>query len=155
MAADEPEAIRGWLLVFCLTATVNPLITVATLIIAFPILRSDNVPSALLALYYGLHIAIVGFGLYSALLLWTINRKAVVLAKLYLWAYAITAVLLAYTPLLLPSDMQGSPSATFLWASWKTLPHKLVYSAIWLAYLWRSRRVANTYAPEVLHEPLA
>ena len=55
------RGVRGWLLPFCLSMTVHPLITVYTLAVQFPAFRSKADPKAIRTLYVCLSIAIVWF----------------------------------------------------------------------------------------------
>ncbi len=150
METDQLKGVRGWLLVFCLSMTVRPLITVYTVIVLLPAFTSPTDPFAILLGYYSMTIAIVAFGLYSAFLLWIVHKNAVITAKVYLVAMLIYWILLAFFPLLLPSDMQESRLATYFRLFQHQLLSAIGYFVIWFSYLSKSKRVANTYAPEAL-----
>jgi Protein of unknown function (DUF2569) len=151
MSTKELKGVRGWLLIFCLTMTVRPLITFYTLTEQFPVFTSSADPKAIRILYVCLSIAIVCFGWYSAFLLWTTNSRAVSVAKVYLFATLFYWILLAVMPFLLSPDAQTTPLALFFRAMQKGLPASVVYFSVWMAYLCKSKRVANTYAPKPLH----
>jgi hypothetical protein len=153
MSTNHIKGVRGWLLIFCLSMTVRPLITVYTSAVQIPALASEADPKWILLLYYCLSVAIVCFGLYSAFLLWTVSRKAVSVTKVYLVAFLAYWILLALFPFLFPSDAQTTPLAKFFRILQKQLPVPILYFSVWLAYLYRSKRVAITYAPELSHDP--
>jgi hypothetical protein len=146
IADDGPKSIRGWLLLFCLGMTVNPLVGIRGAILGVSILKDQEVPAAVLVVYCGLRFAVLGLGLYSAILLWTRHRKAVVITKCCLVLYAISWALLALAPAVLPADVQTEVSLALFRIYQKRLPGVLLSSSIWFAYLCRSKRVANTYA---------
>jgi hypothetical protein len=155
MSRIQHKGVRGWLLLFCLSMTVRPLIMVYTLAVQIPAFATQADPKAILLLYYCLSIAIVCFGLYSALLLWTVNHRAPTVAKVYLFAFLIYWTLVALFTFLLPPGEQTTRLAAFFRILQKQLLAAVFYSLLWLTYLYRSERVANTYAPEPLRDPLA
>src|ERR1700676_5584650 len=112
MSTNHLGGVRGWLLIFCLSMTVRPLITVYTLTVQLPVFTTEADPKAIPLLYCCLSIPIVCFGLYSAYLLWTVNRKAVGVTKVYLLAFLIYWTLLALFPFLFPANTQTTPLAT-------------------------------------------
>ena len=148
MAGDQLQGIRGWLLLFCLSMTMRPLITAYTLIALFPVFTTRTDPFAILLGYSLITTVFIGFGLYSAFLLWTVHKNAVITAKVYLVCFLIYWILLALSPFLLPSDMQTSHLATFFLIFQKQLPTAIGYFLIWFSYLCVSKRVANTYTPQ-------
>ena len=152
MTTKELKGVGGWLSIFCLTMTVRPLITIYTLVEQFPVFTTDADPKAIRVLYVFLSVAIVCFGLYSAFLLWTVNRRAVGVAKVYLFAMLFYWIVLAVMPFLFPPETRTTPLALFFRAMQKSLPASTVYFAVWMAYLCKSKRVANTYAPEPLND---
>ena len=150
MEANQLKGVRGWLLVFCLSMTVRPLITVYTVLVLLPAFTSPTDPFAILLGYYCMTILIVAFGLYSAFLLWTVHKNAVITAKVNLVVMLIYWILLAFFPFLLPSDRRESGLATYFGIFQHQLLSGVGYFVIWFSYLSKSKRVANTYAPEAL-----
>jgi hypothetical protein len=150
MSTKEHKGVGGWLLIFCLTMTARPLITVYTLTMQFPSFVSSADPKAIWIPYVCISVAIVCFGFYSAFLLWTSSRRAASVAKIYLFAMLAYWILVAVTPFFLPPDVQTTHLGLFFRAIQKGFPASLVYFSVWMAYLCKSRRVANTYAPKLL-----
>lgn len=145
MAINNLKGVRGWLLIFCLSMTIRPLLMFQILIKLFPAFDNPEYPKAILVLFYGLSLAIAFFGLYSALLLWTVNRKAVAVTRVYLFCMLAYYMLVALFPYLFSADLQESALVKFFWAMQHSLYVGIIYFAIWFAYLSKSQRVANTY----------
>jgi hypothetical protein len=148
MSTKPLTGIRGWLLLFCLTMTVRPLLALYTLAVQLPAFRTQADPKTLLLVYYCLSISIACFGLYSAFLLWTLSHRAIRVTKVYLCTLLVYWISLTLFSFFLLRHAPTLPLTTFFRILQKQLPAAIGYSLLWLFYLFRSKRVANTYAPE-------
>jgi hypothetical protein len=129
--------IRGWLLVLCLLLLVwQP--------ISFALVASSTLnrlafrgwPFAILLL---LRVVVTAFGIAAGLALVRRHPAAVTIAKASLVASAATDVFVYTTPYFPNNRMPGDTTIV--------IAVSLAYHAIWLTYLFRSRRVRNTYSP--------
>jgi hypothetical protein len=135
MRAGKAEGVGGWLLLLCrLLVVLHPLSLAVTASSAMNALFSRGAPVALILL---LRLAVVGFGMAAGRALQTVQPGAVTLAQAALLASAATDVFVYTTPYF-PSNRLPGDTAYYVAAS-------LAYHGAWMLYLFRSRRVRNTY----------
>jgi hypothetical protein len=132
---ERPGGVRGWLLVLC-----------ALLLIWHPLSLALAASSALdalairglsLALVLALRLLVTALGIAAGLALLARRAGAVLLAKVAIVASAATDVFVYSTPYY-PSNRLPGDTVWLIAAS-------LAYHGVWLAYLFRSIRVRNTY----------
>jgi hypothetical protein len=131
----EPAGVRGWLLVLC-----------ALLLIGQPLAFALSASSALsavpirgvsLALVMTLRLLVTAWGIAGGLALAARRAGAVPFAKAAIIVDAATDLFVYATPYY-PSNRLPGDTAWYVAGS-------LAYHAVWLAYLFQSVRVRNTY----------
>lgn len=129
------EGVSGWLLVLCRVLVVfHPLILAVT---ASGALGAMSVRGTAVALILILRLVVVGFGMAAGRALQSLQPGAVALAKAALLASAATDVFVYTTPYF-PNNRPPGDTTLYVAAS-------LAYHAAWLAYLFRSARIRNTF----------
>jgi hypothetical protein len=133
-----PVGVSGWLLFFCISMTVfGPFFEGK---IAFTALRnltrtiSVGTMLRLLSvgtIYFGLSI----FSIWAGIWLWSEDRRGLSMAKAYLLVAPVIVISL-YGILALSGLTVNLPIIIF---------QRLIYSAVWYAYLTRSKRVRDTF----------
>jgi Protein of unknown function (DUF2569) len=130
------ETIGGWLLLLCrLLVVFHPLSLAITASGALSSLSSRGTAVALVLV---IRLVVVGFGIAAGRALQTVQPGAVTLAKAALLASATTD-LFVYTTPYFPNNRPPGDTIYYVAAS-------LAYHGAWLAYLFRSERVRNTYS---------
>jgi hypothetical protein len=144
----ELKGVKGWLLLLCLLLTVfDPSVVLVSLfVVSDGAMASHNLHPEVfrLILVNGiLRIGLAVFSIYAGLSLWKLAPKAVITARSYLVAIAVSSVFLLFLPLLLgvSEDAQGGIAQEGILNTLLTV----LYVAVWYAYLARSRRVRATY----------
>jgi hypothetical protein len=130
------ETVGGWLLLLCRLLVVFHPLTLA--ITASGALSSLSSRGSAVALILVLRLVVVGFGIAAGRALQTVQPGAVTLAKAALLASAATDVFVYTTPFF-PNNRPPGDTVYYVAAS-------LAYHGAWLAYLFRSDRVRNTYS---------
>lgn len=145
-----PPAIKGWLLLFCvILAVVNPLAAVyelATVVIpAFLATHVLNV-SWLLAVQALLIAGLAIFSVVAGIRLWLIKANAVATARRFLWAYLLLSIgyFVLWIIVVRPSSMLNLAAIAFGF-----IVRPIGFFAIWFSYLEHSKRVRETYGPEL------
>ena len=131
----EPSGIRGWLLVLCLLLVAwGPVRSALVASNALPALavRGPSLAVALVAL-----TGVTSFGVAAGIALLSRRGAAVAMAKAALFLSAAIDLVI-YTTSYFPSNRMPGDAPLYVAAS-------LAYHGLWLAYLFRSRRVRNTY----------
>ena len=129
------RGIRGWLLVLCAWLLIwGPM--------SFALIASNTLPALSvrgLPLAVGLlaRTGVTAFGLAAGIALITRRGPAVSMAKLALILSAATDLVVYATPYF-PNNRMPGDTPFYVAAS-------LAYHGLWLAYLFRSNRVKNTY----------
>jgi hypothetical protein len=130
------EAVGGWLLLLCrLLVVFHPLSLALTASAALSSLSSRG---AAVAVILVVRLVVVGFGIAAGRALQTLQPGAVTLATAALLASAATDVFVYTTPFF-PNNRPPGDTVYYVAAS-------LAYHGAWVAYLFRSDRVRNTYA---------
>jgi hypothetical protein len=130
-----PSGIGGWVLLLSRLLLVwQPLNLAVTAVSALNALALRGWPLGALLL---LRVCVTGFGMAAALALQGLRPGAVTMAKAAVAASALTDLLVYSTPYF-PNNRP--PGDTMLYAT-----ASLAIHAIWLAYLFRSVRVRNTF----------
>jgi hypothetical protein len=132
---NGPVGVGGWLLVLCVLLLIWQPLSLGLL--ASGVLNDLALRGVPLALVLLLRVLITAFGIAAGLAL--INRRpaAVTMAKASLIVSAATDVFVYLTPYF-PSNRMPGETPFYIAAS-------LAYYAIWLAYLFRAKRVKNTF----------
>jgi hypothetical protein len=134
-SARRPQGIGGWLLVLCLSflvwRPVNAALVAASALAALSV-RGPSLVVGLVAL-----TLVTSFGVAAGLALVLRRGPAVTMA---LAALLLSAAidLAIYTTSYLPSNRMPGDTPLYIAAS-------LGYHGLWIAYLFRSKRVNNTY----------
>jgi hypothetical protein len=132
---QAPPAIGGWLLVLCALLLIwGPTSLALVASNALPALSVRGLPLALLLLA---RIFAAAFGIAAGLALMTRRGPAVFLAKSALVLSAVID-LIAYSTPYFPSNRMPGDTPLYIAAS-------LTYHALWLTYLFRSKRIRETY----------
>ena len=132
---DGPSGVGGWLLLLCRLLLVwQPLNLAVAAVGALNALSTRGWP---LGVLLALRVCVTGFGMAAALALQNLRPGAVPMAQAAVAASAATE-LLVYTTPYFPNNRP--PGDTMLYAA-----ASLAIHGIWLAYLYRSVRVRNTY----------
>jgi len=132
---NGPVGIGGWLLVLCVLLLLWQPLSLGLLASGvLDDLARRGLPLAMVLL---LRVIVTAFGIAAGLAL--VNRRsgAVTLGKVSLIASAATDVFVYATPYF-PSNRMPGETPFYIAAA-------LVYYIIWLAYLFRSKRVKNTF----------
>jgi hypothetical protein len=127
--------VGGWLLVLCVLLLVWQPLSLGLL--ASGVLDDLALRGVPLALVLVLRVIVAAFGIAAGLAL--VNRRpgAVALAKTSLVASAATDVFVYATPYF-PSNRMPGETPFYIAAA-------LAYYIVWLAYLFRAKRVKNTF----------
>jgi uncharacterized protein DUF2569 len=142
------RGVAGWLLFFCVSLTVlNPVSSVILLTIGF----IGNAPYfiqfpgllVLTVIDTVVSLALMSASVYAGVGLWRVRPGAVRIARMFLIAGAVYALLAPFTPLLagLPAEANGA----LIQAGLQGAARGVLYYVIWLNYLNRSKRVLATY----------
>lgn len=133
--ANRREGVRGWLLVLCALLLVwHPLSLGLT---ASSVLDRLPVRGLPLALVLMLRLFVTALGIAAGLALLARRSAAVALAKTALVASAATDLFVYLTPFY-PNNRLPGDTVWYVVVS-------LAYHGVWLAYVFRSTRVQNTY----------
>ena len=135
-ATGTPSGIGGWLLVLCLLLLVwQPLSLglIASSALASLPLRGLPFAATLLG-----RVLVVSLGIAAGLALLARRGGALTMTRAALVLSAAADVFVYSTPYF-PNNRRPGDTTIALIGS-------LAYSAIWVAYLWRSRRVRNTFS---------
>jgi hypothetical protein len=132
---NGPVGVGGWLLVLCVLLLVWQPLSLGLL--ASGVLDDLVLRGVPLALVLVLRVIVAAFGIAAGLAL--VNRRpgAVALAKTSLVASAATDVFVYATPYF-PSNRMPGETPFYIAAA-------LAYYIVWLAYLFRAKRVKNTF----------
>jgi uncharacterized protein DUF2569 len=134
-AVNDPKGVGGWLLVLCLLLLGwQPLSVAVSASGALDALAIRGLPLALIML---MRIGVAAVGIGAGLALVKGRPGAVTLAKAALVLTA-GADLVVYTTPYFPNNRVPGTTPLYIAAS-------IVYAAVWLAYLSRSKRVRTTY----------
>jgi hypothetical protein len=147
---NDLVGVRGWLLFLCISWTIlSPafsLFVIGVTLNEIPsLLPYSNiaplaVPMTVIDSVLGL--GVVAFSIVAGIRLWTVQPRAVSLARSYLIALAAyTIVSSGLNYFAVPPAFSTRTAADFL----APAVRQLAYTAIWLAYFARSERVAVTY----------
>lgn len=137
---NDPVGVGGWLLLLCVLLIVwQPLSLGLAASAALDDLALRGLP---LALVMTLRVLVAAFGIAAGLAL--VNRRAAgsTMAKASLMASAATDTFVYLTPYF-PNNRMPGDTPLYVGAA-------LAYYAIWLAYLFRSKRVENTFGDAAL-----
>jgi len=129
------QGVRGWLAGLCVLLLAGQPINLA--LVASSVLDAVPVRGAPLAALLVIRLLVAALGVAAGLALLARRAGAPTLAKGSLVASAITDQLVYSTPYF-PNNRTPSDTTIVLVTS-------LAYHAVWLAYLFRSERVRNTY----------
>ena len=132
---DGPAGVRGWLLVLCVLLLIWQPLSLG--LAASSVLEALPIRGLSLALVLTLRLLVAAMGIAAGLALIAQRGAAVTLAKAALGASAAADVFVYSTPYY-PSNRLPGDTVWFIAVS-------LAYHGIWLAYLFRSTRVRNTY----------
>jgi len=134
-ASQRRASVGGWLLVLCALLLVwHPLSLGLTASSVLDRLASRGVP---LALVLVLRLLATALGIAAGLALLARRSGAVSLAMVALVASAATDLFTYTTPFYPSSRLPGDTIWYVLWS--------LAYHGVWIAYLFRSARVRQTY----------
>jgi hypothetical protein len=130
------SGVGGWLLVLCLLLLIwQPISLGLVASSVLDSLASGGLPAVLILLT---RLLVTGFGIGAGLALLGRRPGAVTLAKVSLALSAATDVLVYTTPFF-PSNRAPGETPLYLAVS-------LTYSTVWMVYLFRSRRVRETFS---------
>jgi uncharacterized protein DUF2569 len=132
---EGPQAIGGWLLLLCVLLLVWGPVSLG--LVAANALSALSVRGLSLAVVIAVRILVAAFGIAAGIALITGRGGAATLAKLALTLSAATDVIVYLTPYF-PNNRIPGDTPFYVAVS-------LAYHGIWLAYLFRSKRVKNTY----------
>jgi len=132
---SAPSGVRGWLLVLCVLLLVWQPISLG--LVASSVLDALVVRGLPLALVLVVRVVVTAIGIAAGLALLGRRPAAVPMAKASLVASAATDVFVYTTPYFPNNRMPGDTPIV--------IAASLAYYAIWLAYLFRSKRVRNTF----------
>jgi len=134
-ASQRPPSVGGWLLVLCVLLLVwHPLslgLAASSMLDRLPV---RGLPMALVLM---LRLLVTALGIAAGLALLARRGAAVALAKTALVASAATDLFVYLTPFY-PNNRLPGDTLWYVLAS-------LAYHSVWLAYLFRSSRVRDTY----------
>lgn len=133
---QAPRGISGWLLLFCLLLLVWQPVSLG--LVASSVLDALALRGLPLALVLVMRILVAAFGIAAGLALLARRAGAVTMAKVSLAASAATDVFVYTTPFF-PNNRPPGDSALVVAAS-------LAYYGVWMMYLFRSKRVKNTFS---------
>jgi hypothetical protein len=135
--APPPDEVGGWLLLLCLLLLVGqPVALALSAARSLGALPTRGAPLALVVLG---QLLVAGIGVAAGLALLGRRRGAVTLAK---WSLLLSAAMdqFVYATSFLPSNRLPGTTPLFAGAS-------LIYYAVWIEYLLRSKRVRRTFPP--------
>jgi hypothetical protein len=132
---EGPQLISGWLLLLCVLLLVWGPVSVG--LIVANALSALSVRGLPLAVVIAVRIVVAAFGIAAGMALFTRRDGAVTLAKVALVLSAATDVIVYATPYF-PNNRMPGDTPFYVAAS-------LTYHGLWLAYLFTSKRVNNTY----------
>jgi hypothetical protein len=132
---DQPAGVRGWLLLLSRLLIVWQPLNLA--VAGMSALGAIGVRGWVVAAILTVRTIVTGVGVAAGIALSNRHAGAVTLAKAALAASAAVD-LFVYTTPYFPSNRVPGDTIYYIAAS-------LAYHAAWLAYLFRSRRVRNTY----------
>jgi hypothetical protein len=130
-----PKSIGGWLLVLCVLLLVWQPLSLG--LVASNALDEIAIRGLPLALVLALRLVVAAIGIAAGLALLAKRPGAVALARASLVISAATDVFVYATPYF-PSNRFPGDAPIFIAGS-------LAYYGLWLMYLFRSRRVRNTF----------
>jgi len=134
-SGDEPAGVRGWLLLLSRLLIVwQPLNLAAA---GMSALGAIGVRGQVVAVILVVRMIVTAIGVAAGIALSNRQAGAVRLAKMALVSSA-TIDLFVYTTPYFPSNRVPGDTIYYIGVS-------LAYHAVWLTYLFRSRRVKNTY----------
>jgi len=145
--ASEYRGVKGWLLFFCISlTTLSPLITLGNLASGCSAASrvADRLPALMTATGIDsvLAVLVMALGIFAGVSLWTVRPNAVPVAKLYLIALPVYAVLeIALFLAILPPRVSDALTSR----GTISVLRSLCYAGLWFAYLSRSKRVKATY----------
>jgi hypothetical protein len=129
------SGIGGWLLVLCLLLLIWQPISLGLVASSMlDALASGGLPAVLILLT---RLIVTGFGIAAGLALLGRRPGAVTLAKVSLALSAATDVFVYTTPFF-PSNRAPGETPMYIAVA-------LTYSIVWIVYLFRSKRVRETY----------
>ena len=130
------SGIGGWLLVLCLLLLIWQPISLGLVASSMlDALASGGLPAVLILLT---RLIVTGFGIAAGLALLGRRTGAVTLAKVSLALSAATDVFVYTTPFF-PSNRAPGETPVYIAVS-------LTYSIVWIIYLFRSKRVRETFS---------
>ncbi len=149
---ESYKGVRGWLLLLCLSmAVLDPLTMLLTVFLVTSATKpyfGEHPELLRLVLVSGIcRLALAVFSVYAGVALWKVVPGALPLAKKYLMAVALYAVIALLLPVLV-----GVPEESYREIAGQGFFNSLLtvgYAAAWYLYLQRSRRVSATYAQSV------
>ena len=132
---DEPAGVGGWLLLLSRLLIVWQPLNLA--VAGMGALGAIGVRGPVVAAVLVVRMIVTGVGIAAGLALSNRRAGAVTLAKVALMASAVTDLFVYATPYF-PNNRMPGDTIYYIVAS-------LAYHAAWLAYLFLSRRVRNTF----------
>lgn len=152
-STQEPRGVGGWLLFLCITLVlVRPYFTYVN---AREVLESvDRISTVIPSwrsysqLLVGIDVVVALLALRAGLLLWNRSAKALASARFALRAVALGALLAVGVLASMPWPGAGREKA--IEGAATPCAKEIAYALIWLSYLKRSRRVANTFTTGAL-----
>ena len=151
-AGSELKRIRGWLLLLCLCLTVlDPTAVLVNLFLVSEVARPffSRQPGFFhLILVNGVAgIALAVFSLYAGVSLFRRVAGAPAIARKYFAAISAYAVIAPFLPFLLRSEQLATRENFYI--NCLNSFFTMAYALIWRLYLQRSRRVQQTYGPDL------
>lgn len=131
----QPSGVGGWLLILCLLLVVWQPVSLG--LVASSMLDAIAVRGLPLAFVLIARLLVTAFGIAAGLALLARRPSGVTMAKAALVLAAVADVFVYTTPFF-PTNRPPGDTALVVAAS-------LVYYSAWLVYLFRSRRVQNTF----------
>ena len=132
---NGPDGIGGWLLVLCVLLIVWQPLELG--LVASTVLDDLAIEGLSLALIVLLRVVVTAFGIAAGLALLNRRPAACTLGAASLTASAVTDTFVYLTPYF-PNNRLPGTTPIYVAAS-------LAYYAVWLVYLFRSKRVKNTF----------
>ena len=133
---SELSGVGGWLAFLCITLLVlTPLSMLVQIIAVLSVPNADTLDQTV---GLGLGIGLGGFAAFAGYCLVRLRPNAVLITKAYLFVNMGFWVLIGLSAMLVPeAAAELSP---------RDIAQPIIVSSAWLAYLYRSERVRNTYA---------
>lgn len=151
--SDGPRGLGGWLVLVGIGVTISPLVILATLAESLPTYAASSwaqlttpgasryhpawAPVLILEL-----IVNIGLIVFAVALAWTFYRRKSVFPALFVIT-TCAGVLVGWLDALVVSAI-SEPSGMEV-AGWEAAPRNLLMALFWVAYMFRSRRVRNTF----------